>query len=147
MKLPVLLFSPITLLTCTGLLCAADEPAVTYLDHEKSAAVFEKGGSIARASDYTLSGARRDKNGQVEVHQKETDIIYITAGEATFVTGGTMVGGKSTKTGQWLGNDIQGGDSHHLTKGDVIVVPAGIPHWFKEVPQSVSYMLVKIIKP
>jgi quercetin dioxygenase-like cupin family protein len=125
----------------------ADEPAVTYLDHEKAAVVLEKGGAIAKGSDYTVSGARRDKAGQVEVHEKETDIIYITDGEATFVTGGTMIGGKLTKTGQWLGTEVQGGETHHVTKGDVVVVQAGTPHWFKEVPKSVSYMLVKVIKP
>jgi quercetin dioxygenase-like cupin family protein len=45
-----------------------------------------------------------------------------------------------------LGTDIQGGESHHLVKGDVIVVPAGIPHWFKEVPQSINYYVVKVLK-
>jgi mannose-6-phosphate isomerase-like protein (cupin superfamily) len=142
-----LLESGLFLLAFAAVATAADSPApVTYLDHDKAAAILEKGGSIARASDYTVSGARRDKAGQVEVHEKETDIIYITAGEATFVTGGSMIGGKLTKTGQWLGNDIQGGETHHVMKGDVVVVPAGTPHWFKEVPSSVSYMLVKVIK-
>ena len=81
------------------------------------------------------------------MHEKETDIIYITDGEATFVTGGTMVGGKLTKAGQWLGTDIEGGTTQHLTKGDVVTIPAGTPHWFKEVPQSVNYFLVKVLKP
>ena len=58
-----------------------------------------------------------------------------------------MIGGKNTKAGEWLGTDIQGGESHHLSKGDVIVIPAGVPHWFKEVPKSVSYFGVKVIKP
>ena len=58
-----------------------------------------------------------------------------------------MIGGKNTKAGQWLGTDIQGGESRHLSKGDVIVIPAGVPHWFKEVPKSVSYFVVKVIKP
>jgi quercetin dioxygenase-like cupin family protein len=52
-----------------------------------------------------------------------------------------------TKAGQSLGTDIKGGDTHHLSKGDVIVVPAGVPHWFKEVPHSVSYYVVKVLKP
>jgi mannose-6-phosphate isomerase-like protein (cupin superfamily) len=135
-------------LSLAGFAASADKPApVTYMDHEKAAAIFEKGGSIARASDYTLGGVRRAKAGQVEVHDKETDLIYITDGEATFVTGGTMAGGKESKPGQWLGDSIQGGESHHVMKGDVIVVPAGTPHWFKEVPSAVSYMLVKVIQP
>ena len=51
------------------------------------------------------------------------------------------------KPGQLLGSDIEGGQTNHLSKGDVIVVPAGTPHWFKEVPQFVSYYVVKVLKP
>ena len=139
---PILLFA--TFLTA-GALWAADP--VTYTFHDAVAAALTKGGSLGKGEGFTVSGAHRDKAGQVEVHDKETDIIYITDGEATFVTGGTMVGGKMTKAGQWLGTDIQGGESRHLSKGDVIVIPAGTPHWFKEVPSGVNYFLVKVIKP
>lgn len=128
------------------LLVAADAPSVSYMDHEKMAAVLAKGGSVARSFDYSVSGAHRGGPGQVEVHEKETDIIYITDGEATFVTGGKILGGKMTKAGQWLGTDIEGGESRHLSKGDVVVIPAGTPHWFKEVT-SVNYFLVKVIQP
>jgi mannose-6-phosphate isomerase-like protein (cupin superfamily) len=81
------------------------------------------------------------------VHDKETDIFYVTDGEATIVTGGTMVGGKQKSPGQMLGTNIEGGESRHLTKGDVMVIPAGTPHWFKEVPKSVTYFVVKVIAP
>ena len=57
-----------------------------------------------------------------------------------------MVGGKQTKADQWLGTNIQGGETHHLVKGDMVVIPAGMPHWFKEVPQSMNYYLVKVVK-
>ncbi len=142
MKLLVTFLAPIALL-----LGAEPSAPVTYLEHDKAAVVLEKGGAIAKGDDYTVSGAVRAKAGQVEVHEKETDIFYVTDGEATFVTGGTMIGGKLTRPGQWLGTEIQGGETHHLTKGDVIVIPAGTPHWFKEVPKSMSYLLVKAIKP
>ena len=117
-------------------LVAAD---VTYVDHGKVAAALSKGGSLVAAPDLLVSGSHRDKAGQVEQHEKETDVIYVVDGSATFVTGGTMVGGKVTKPGQWSGSDIQAGETHHLVKGDMIVVPAGTPHWFKEVPQSINY--------
>jgi len=120
--------------------------AVTYVGHDKVNAALGKGGPLVSAPDLSVQGSHRDKAGQVEVHEKETDVIHVIDGEATFVTGGTMVGGKSNKPGQWLGSDIQGGQTHHLTKGDVIVVPAGTPHWFKAVPHTVSYFVVKVIK-
>ena len=120
--------------------------AATYIGHDKVADALGKGGPLASTKAYTVSGAHRNAAGQVEMHETETDILYVTDGEATFVTGGTMVGGKKTGAGQWRGTDITGGQTHHLTKGDVITIPAGMPHWFKEVPKSVSYFVVKVLK-
>jgi quercetin dioxygenase-like cupin family protein len=120
--------------------------AATYIGHDKVADALAKGGSLAATKEYTVSGAHRNAAGQVEMHEKETDILYVTDGEATFVTGGIMVGGKKTEAGQWRGTGITGGQTHHLVKGDVITIPAGMPHWFKEVPKSVSYFVVKVLK-
>lgn len=133
------------LFTTAALLTAAD--GVVFVGHDKVEAALAKGGPLVSASNLTVSGSHREKGGSVEVHEKETDVLYVTDGAATFVTGGTMVGGKSTKPGQHIGTDIKGGQTHNLVKGDVVVVPAGIPHWFKEVPKSVSYYVVKVLKP
>ena len=129
---------------------SAQQPTsqVTYLDAEKFAALATKGGTLANGPDFTASLAKRNKPGQVEIHTKETDIFYIVDGSATFVTGGTMVGGKETRPNQMLGTDIQGGATHQLKKGDFISIPAGIPHWFKDVPASgITYYMVKVVKP
>jgi quercetin dioxygenase-like cupin family protein len=137
-----------TILTMGYLVAAADAPSkVTYVGHDKVATALGKGGPLVTAPDLTVSGSHRDKAGQVEVHDKETDVIYVIEGEATFVTGGTAVGLHQTKAGQSIGTEVKDGETHHLTKGDVIVVPAGTPHWFKEVPKSVSYYVVKVLKP
>jgi mannose-6-phosphate isomerase-like protein (cupin superfamily) len=124
----------------------AQSPAVTYVDHDKVAAALANGSPLVTASNLTVSGAHRTAPGQVEVHETETDVLYITDGEAAFVTGGTMVGGRGTRPGQFLGTDIQGGVTQLLTKGDVIVIQAGTPHWFKAVPKSVNYFVVKVLK-
>src|SRR5690348_12804824 len=87
-------------------LFAAETGGVLYIGHEKMASMMTKGGSLTSGSDYSASLARRTGPGQVEVHDKEMDLIYILEGEATFVSGGTMVGGKQTKAAQWLGTDI-----------------------------------------
>ena len=126
---------------------ASAASGVTYVAHDKVNSALAKGGPLVTAPDLLVSGSHRDKAGSVEVHDKETDVIHVIDGEATFVTGGTMVGGKQTKAGQHIGTGINGGETHHLTKGDVIVVPAGTPHWFKEVPHAVSYYVVKVLKP
>lgn len=136
-------------LSAAGSVCilTAQDGGVTYVSSDKVSAALAKGGSLAKASDLLVSGSHREKGGQVEVHDKETDVFYITDGAATLVTGGAMVGGKDTRPGQHIGTDIKGGQTHQVKKGDVVVIPAGTPHWFKEVPQSVSYYVVKVLKP
>ncbi len=143
MKRTVVLF---VVLSATAVMSYAAS-AATFVDHEKVAAALAKGGTLVTAADLLVSGSHRDKAGQVEVHDKETDIIYVIDGTATFVTGGKMIGGKMTKPDQHVGTSVDGGETHHLVKGDVIVVPAGTPHWFKEVPAAISYYVVKVLKP
>jgi quercetin dioxygenase-like cupin family protein len=122
---------------------AAGRATITYVDHDKVA----KGGALVTASDFNIQIQKRTGPGQVEVHDRETDTFYILDGEATFVTGGTMIGGKVTAPNQQRGTDIRGGEVHHLSKGDVMAIPAGIPHWFKEIQQPFTYYVVKVIKP
>jgi quercetin dioxygenase-like cupin family protein len=138
----------VSLLTIGVLVGAqSDSSGVIHVDPDKVAAALAKGGSLVTRPDLLVSGSHREKAGEVEVHDKETDVLYVLDGEATFVTGGKMVGGKVSRPGQWLGSDITGGQTRHIAKGDVFVVPAGVPHWFKEVPKSISYFVVKVLKP
>jgi glc operon protein GlcG len=139
----ILLAFTVVLMSATAV-TAGD--GVTFVGHDKVAAALAKGGPLVSSSDYLVSGSHRTGPGQVELHEHETDVIYVVDGTATFVTGGKMVGGKASKPGQMLGSDIEGGETHHLVKGDVVVVPAGTPHWFKEVPGTVSYYVVKVVK-
>lgn len=141
------LFPFLALVTFALAFAATGGHESTWVGHDAVSTALSKGGTIASGGDYRVAGVRRAKGGQVEVHDKETDIFYIVDGEAEFVTGGTMVGGKSSGNGQSLGASIEGGETHHLSKGDVMVIPAGTPHWFKEVPQSINYYMVKVIKP
>jgi mannose-6-phosphate isomerase-like protein (cupin superfamily) len=145
MKLWLVAMSLFTIVVVAG--AQSDGSGGVHVDPAKVAAALAKGGSLVTRSDLLVSGSHREAGGQVEVHDKETDVLYVVDGEATFVFGGQMVGGKVSRPGQWLGSDITGGQTHHIGKGDVFVIPAGVPHWFKEVPKSVSYFVVKVLKP
>ena len=136
-------------LAVAGSLIGATPPpsqAVTHVDAQVVAEALAHGGALGSTADYKVSGNFRNKPGEVEVHADETDIFYITAGEATVVTGGTVVGAHETEPGQTRGHDIRDGKSQHVSKGDVMTIPAGTPHWFKEVSSPVSYFVVKVIK-
>ena len=143
-----ILLTVATLLSTTVLLAAqSGGSGVVYIAADKVAASLAAGGPLVTQSDLLVQGSHRNAAGEVEVHDKQTDVFYVVDGEATFVTGGTMVDGKVSAPGQWLGASINGGQTQHISKGDVLVIPAGVPHWFKEVPKSISYFVVKVLKP
>jgi len=125
------------------LLTAASAPTVvTYVPHDKVAATMAKGGAIIEDNGLRVLAQRRGA-GEVEVHGKTNHVFIVVEGEATFVTGGTLVGARDTAPDQIRATDIQGGRTHHLTKGDVVTVPAKTPHWFKDVPtKTIAYYAV-----
>jgi mannose-6-phosphate isomerase-like protein (cupin superfamily) len=117
---------------------------VTYVPHDKAAATFLKGGQIVGDKGLVMLANRRGA-GEVEVHEKTNHIFIITEGEATFVTGGTLVNARQTAPGQTRAANVEGGTTYHLSKGDVITVPAKTPHWFKEVPtQTIAYYAINL---
>ena len=138
-------------LVTVPVLVADAKTAVVYAGHEKVAATLKKAGPLADAPNLRVSGGYRtgpyapeDYRPDVEVHTKEADLFYVIDGSATQVLGGTVVGRRDTGPGQIRGSKIDGGETYHLAKGDVMWVPAGVPHWFPEIPQPLSYLLVKV---
>jgi mannose-6-phosphate isomerase-like protein (cupin superfamily) len=140
-----------TLLMTVVILTAAAAPigggvpaAVHYIGHDKVAAVMAKGGPIVSDPGLIVLANRREA-GQVEYHEHTNHIFIMVEGEATFVTGGTMVGAKRTNPEQMVATSIEGGETHHLSKGDVITIPAKTPHWWKDVStKTVAYYAVNI---
>ncbi|PYR29169.1 MAG: hypothetical protein DMF92_12515 [Acidobacteria bacterium] len=130
-------------LTMIVLLNAAGVPTVvTYVPHDKVSTTMAKGGSIINDKGLIVLAQRRTA-GEVEMHEKTNHVFIIVEGEATFVTGGTPVDARETAPNQRRAASVQGGQTYHLTKGDVITIPAKTPHWFKEVPtKTIAYYAV-----
>jgi quercetin dioxygenase-like cupin family protein len=123
--------------------------AVKLFSSAEVRAAFEKGSPLVAhdGRNYSVIAGRRDKPGQAELHEKDMDVIYVVQGSATFVTGGKMVEGKTTAPGEVRGAAIDGGETHTLSKDDVIIVPPGVPHWFKDVQGVFFYFVVKVQQP
>ena len=118
--------------------------AVTYFDSATVGEAFEKGSVLFNQGErYMVHASRRDKPGMAEVHTHDADIIHVLDGTATFVTGGSPVDLKETEPDELRGSEIRGGEVRQLKKGDVMIVPAGVPHWFKEVSAPFLYYVVK----
>jgi mannose-6-phosphate isomerase-like protein (cupin superfamily) len=68
----------------------------------------------------------------------------VLRGSATLVTGGTAINLKPTGPEELRGSGIRGGETRELKPGDVVIIPNGIPHWFKEVNAPFLYYVVKV---
>jgi quercetin dioxygenase-like cupin family protein len=123
---------------------AATPRPVRYLPAAEVTAAFAKGQPLLEQENYKVHASRREAAGQVEVHTADTDIVHVLTGRATFVTGGTMVGGKEIAPEEIRGTSIDGGDTREIGPGDVVIVPSGTPHWFKVVPAPMTYYVVKV---
>ena len=133
---------------------AAPLPATFKSAAELAAALHQsmaKGGDqssapVANESHYRINIVNRDKPGPAMAHAtgpaKGTEVHYILDGAATVVTGGTLIRpageGRSGAPSR-----IDNGVERHVAKGDVVVIPAGTPHWYKEVDGSVTYLEVR----
>lgn len=86
------------------------------------------------------------------LHEKVTEIYYITQGSGTLELGGTLVDPKPFGPSTGLpeigpsqrGTGIRGGTSRHVGVGDVVVIPAGTPHRFSAIDGPVSYINYRV---
>jgi quercetin dioxygenase-like cupin family protein len=90
------------------------------------------------ASSYKVTVRRKERKQDPEFHKSKTHIFYVLEGSATLVTGGKISGsaeGVEDEGGtKFHGQTVEGGETWKLDKGSIIVVPAGVVHWFKEIP-------------
>jgi mannose-6-phosphate isomerase-like protein (cupin superfamily) len=118
---------------------------VHYVNHERVASTMVKGGQIIGDNGLIVLANRAVQRG-AEMHDKTNHVFIIVDGEATFVTGGKLIKPNVISPGQTRADGIEGGEVHHLSKGDVITIPANTPHWWKDtsVTGSVGYYAVNI---
>lgn len=117
---------------------------VILIGHARVNAGFSKGAVLLIHDNYRVHAGFRDQSGLPEVHEHDTDIFHILEGSATFVTGGVLVDQTTSAPGELQGKEIRGGETQQLVKGDVVVIPPKVPHWFKEVPDTIKYFVVKV---
>ena len=80
------------------------------------------------------------------VHDKISEVYQVLEGSGTFVTGGSPVQSRTVAPGETRAREIVGGQARQLVKGDIIVIPSRVPHWFKEVRGPLLYYVVKVSK-
>ena len=124
----------------------APEPAEYNTDAELMKVLKEKikatpdamvASRVANDPRYMINIVHRAKPAGAAMHPDGTELHYIIEGSGTMVTGGTVKRIGETST-------IEGGVTRHVARGDTVLVPAGTPHWYKEIDGgSITYLEVR----
>ena len=125
----------------------AQSPAgAEYFPADTVNAAFAKSGAtvLLQTGNVRVLTPTRTQGGEAEVHATEGDIFYVVEGNATFVVGGAVSGAHETSPGETRGTGLEGGTPYELKAGDVITIPAGVPHWFKATQGRFRYLVVKV---
>jgi mannose-6-phosphate isomerase-like protein (cupin superfamily) len=89
--------------------------------------------------------AHREADGLPEVHETQVDVILVQSGSATLLVGGTLVNGETVSPHEKRNGTIRGGVRQKLEPGDVVRIPAGMPHQlFLDGAQEITYLVVKV---
>jgi mannose-6-phosphate isomerase-like protein (cupin superfamily) len=92
---------------------------------------------------YTML-AYRQGNGSAELHETEADVFVVQSGTAKLLVGGKIVNPKTTAPHEIRGASIQGGEEKPLSAGDIVHIPAKVPHQLLLTSKEFTYFVLKV---
>ena len=143
--------------TAGGQSAAASEYFSSAQVHDGVAGAAQAAGQTAarllsNRGHYLSVVVRRDRTGDVEMHELWDDVMVVQEGTGTLVYGGQLEGGREAQPGEngagpgeWRGGTVSNGMEQQLGVGDLAIVPAGVPHQVRVDPGgSITYLIIKI---
>jgi len=95
-----------------------------------------------------------NRKGAVAEHEQVSEVYHVIDGEATLLTGSDLVNPVKRpddeqtvrlQNGPGYNSDaIRQPMTTHLKRGDMLVIPAGTGHQFIDIPDHITYMMVRI---
>lgn len=90
--------------------------------------------------EYRVAGI----NANASVHEREAEMFFVIEGSGTLVTGGKLTDERRTNPDNLSGSGVEGGMKRRVTKGDYVMVPEGVPHWFGEIAGALVLMSIHL---
>jgi mannose-6-phosphate isomerase-like protein (cupin superfamily) len=104
--------------------------------------------SLGGWGNHSMSVVHREGSGEAELHETQSDILFIRSGDAAIVIGGTIPNGRKTTAHEIRGAGIEGGEKQPLHAGDVLHIAPKTPHqMILEPGQKLDYYAVKVDAP
>jgi len=104
--------------------------------------------AVKQISDYPNEAfllVHREANGQVEWHETQGDVFFVQSGFATLIVGGTYLNGETLAPHEKRNGSIQGGARQKLSAGDVVRIPARVPHQVVlDGAHEFTYLVIKV---
>jgi mannose-6-phosphate isomerase-like protein (cupin superfamily) len=98
-------------------------------------------------------GAAKDTGSVAALaHAQVTEVYYVVSGSGVLVTGGTILQPKpfpldgelvKVLVGPTVAGVVQGGHRRPISTGDIVIIPAGVPHGFAEIADHVTYLSIR----
>jgi mannose-6-phosphate isomerase-like protein (cupin superfamily) len=102
---------------------------------------------LADFGNHTAWVAHREADGLAEIHEQWADLMFVVSGEATLLVGGEIPDGKVSSPGEIRGSAVRNGQKRLMREGDVVQVPAGMPHQFLVAKgKQITFFTMKIAK-
>ena len=101
--------------------------------------------TIRECAQHSVQLVFHSRSGEAHLDPSLAHLIVVLSGAATLVTGGKIVRPRTNAQGQTLGDSIEGGVEQQLRPGDVVHVPAAIPHQLLVAcDKSIALLVVNI---
>jgi len=104
--------------------------------------------AVKQLSDFPSESfllVHREADGQVEWHETQVDVFFVQSGSATLVVGGTLINGETVAPHEKRNGTIQGGTRQKLSAGDVVRIPARVPHQLVlDGAHEFNYFVIKV---
>jgi ribosomal protein L16 Arg81 hydroxylase len=137
-------------LISSSILAAGDTGNGTYLSAQELAAKVVHGSGppfeVPGTAGYKVLVVERTSTGDAEVHMDWNDIIVVQQGHAKFLVGGQIKGNHETSPGEWRGGEMTGAKEYALARGDLLLIPVGLPHKAIVTDGAFTYLAIKTRK-
>ena len=87
------------------------------------------------------------------LHHRVTEVYYVLSGSGVLITGGDQSNPRefpadNTSVLELIGpsgsRSVVNGQQQTISSGDIVVIPAGVPHGFRHIQEQITYLSIRV---